>query len=508
MMHGIERTIGRMICIAGLSAGAFAASAVTYDTAWTFVYDGGKSKDGDPIPDNFRDVKVLPNGIAVCAGETRDTNRVPNALLMELSPAGKPVQKKLLWLQGGIGAAAIEVSAKGGFLVGGQRFGAPLLMRLDAGLSIKSSAWYYDSIANKDLLARRASINSILETQDGRIVTAAGDAFPDNRGQALNNYAAYLEFDTAGAQARVNEWLDNAGYELGGWSIALGESQGYLLAGNQALYILDTTGNLRTRNRFSFSLTGVGTVANNVSRVHKLRDGSRMVAGQAYEEDCWTRYQRLYYDAWWSPLSASGKDDSRYVAGVSGANDRIFDFAQLADGRIAFVGAKGTAVDSGIWVFVTDSTGKTVEWQRQYNLPGLDQGSARSNIQPFAIAAAPDGGFIVAAEEGAKDQNNNACAFKFVAKPTTSSFSLSPAAAPLFFRRDGKLVFTLAGRQTAEAELRFFDLRGEPAGSWRGSSRGGRIEFAIESSRREHGAFLWQLRAGSEVYRGFLAVTE
>jgi hypothetical protein len=43
---------------------AHAATTVNYDTAWTFVYDGGKdSAGGNVYNDKFFDAKVLPNGV-------------------------------------------------------------------------------------------------------------------------------------------------------------------------------------------------------------------------------------------------------------------------------------------------------------------------------------------------------------------------------------------------------------------------------------------------------------
>jgi hypothetical protein len=39
---------------------------VNYDTSWTYVYDGGKSKTGLAISDIFYDVKCLTNGVCVC----------------------------------------------------------------------------------------------------------------------------------------------------------------------------------------------------------------------------------------------------------------------------------------------------------------------------------------------------------------------------------------------------------------------------------------------------------
>jgi hypothetical protein len=45
---------------------ANAADAVNYDTAWTFVYDGGvDSASGRVYDDKFFDVKTLPNSVCV-----------------------------------------------------------------------------------------------------------------------------------------------------------------------------------------------------------------------------------------------------------------------------------------------------------------------------------------------------------------------------------------------------------------------------------------------------------
>ncbi len=40
-----------------------ASAQVNYDTAWTFVYDGGRDAGGYAINDDLRDVKVLTNGV-------------------------------------------------------------------------------------------------------------------------------------------------------------------------------------------------------------------------------------------------------------------------------------------------------------------------------------------------------------------------------------------------------------------------------------------------------------
>jgi hypothetical protein len=72
-----------------LTAGqAISANTAYYDTAWTYVYDGGKAKNGRVIGDNFSDLKILPNGDAICVGDTRDTAWIQSVLIIQLSTSG------------------------------------------------------------------------------------------------------------------------------------------------------------------------------------------------------------------------------------------------------------------------------------------------------------------------------------------------------------------------------------------------------------------------------------
>lgn len=147
-----------------------------------------------------------------------------------------------------------------------------------------------------------------------------------------------------------------------------------------------------------------------------LRNGSLMVAGQAYEGNCWTKYNALYRDAWWSPISyAYGTNESWDTLGQQGGDDNIYDFTQLVDGNIVFVGKKSsTAGLGGVWAFVTDSTGKSVLWEQQVNIPrGTTDGRAP---KPLAVCANPDSGFTVAGEYACNDENGamNAFVARFV----------------------------------------------------------------------------------------------
>jgi hypothetical protein len=506
--QGRIRCIERFILPIGLCcAAAFAADTANFDTAWTYVYDGGKTSTGKVIADIFRDVEIAPNGDAICVGQTRDSTFLQSVLVVKLSPQGESLGKKLLGYDQGSAGTSVLIAKNGSYFVGGERASSPLLVRMDASLNVKSSTWYYDSTAKKDFLSQGAALNSMIESADGRIAAAAGDVFPDNNGFDLGNYGAYLEFDSLGTVKLSHEWLNSTGFELAGWSIASGENGGYMLGGKQAVFLLDTLGRMTSQKQYTFSLAGVGTVTNNVSRVRRLRNGMVMAAGQSYEEDCWTRYGRLYHDAWWSPLSSTGKDDFRYTAGVSGANDYLYDFTQLTDGRIAFAGVKATASDSGIWVFVTDSTGKTIQWQKQYNLPGLENGSARNNILPLSIAATPDSGFILVGLE-AGSSNDNACAFKFSPKPNPLAVRRITGQRDPSVYLSGDRLFSGEVAGAADVHFRLFTAEGRLAAEYRRHLPGaGRWEFMLDRSRVKAGVYVWQLVTGGVPFRGMVAIS-
>lgn len=495
------RMVAALACL--FSSSVFSADTVKYDTAWSFTYDGGLTKMGDVIDDNFRDVQVLPEGGFLCVGETEDSSFLQSALIVKISPVGKVLQKSLVHYVQGCGASAVLASRNGDFVVGGYRYNSPWLARLDASsLAIKSDAWYYDSTHHKTILAQGAVINSMIESPNGNIHTTAGDIlFQTNN----HSYAAYLQFDSSSGPGRMNEWNNVPGYEIEGWSIAAGETQGYMLGGKQSLFLIDTSGNLVAKNEYGFNVPGTGSQANTVQHVRKLRSGALMVAGQSYEEDCWTRYGRLSYDAWWSPLSTSGTDNFRNVAGVSGVDDALLDLAQLESGNIAFLGVKGTAPDSGLWVFVTDSTTKTILWQKQYNLPGLDKGSPRANLLPITIKATPDSGFIIVGQEAARGPNNNAFAFKFTSHALASSVTAPRAAERARMGSGG--IFHFEAKDGIPAELRLFDLQGRPAARYRFDGKGaGPADIKVDVSLFSKGIYFWRFESSGLTQQGRLLI--
>ena len=189
------------------------------------------------------------------------------------------------------------------------------------------------------------------------------------------------------------------------------------------MYYTDSLGNPLWKSNYTFSLAGVGTVKNNISRAKVLRDNTLIVAGQAYEGNCWTKYKTLYYDAWWSPVNyGSGLNTNWDTAGREGGSDGLYDFTQLNNGNLVFVGNKdNTSSDSGgIWTFVTDSTGKHLYWEKQTKVfYKKDDGRA---VTPYSVCATPDGGFTVVGVDQCVDSlgGKNAFAAHFISKPISA----------------------------------------------------------------------------------------
>jgi hypothetical protein len=88
---------------------------------------------------------------------------------------------------------------------------------------------------------------------------------------------------------------------------------------------------------------------------------------------------------------------------------------------LVFIGNKATVLDSGVWAFVTDSTGKKLLWEKQYNLPGVDAGgNPLTTVTPLSVCATPDGGFTMVGDNNTYQNNHNAFAMHFVSKPISA----------------------------------------------------------------------------------------
>jgi hypothetical protein len=423
--NSLLTTVYSFALFLAVSSNAPAAdSTVNYDTAWTYVYDGGKDISLTPsIPDMFFDVKVFSDGSNILAGASRMPDSAAGGntdrFLTKLDANGKLLWKRIFRNRNFGGGVHSVVAAKNGDLViGGIKASGPWIARTDSTGNIKWETWLYDSIAHSaTVLSRGATINCLRETKRGTIICAAGDYFTDQNytfGNSKYNYTAFLEFDSTGKIVHWGQWDNLAGFSLGGFFIEETGTGYYLASGNQALVYMDTTAHLVWEKKYTFMLNGVGSEVNNITRCKMLRDGSLMVAGQAYEGNCWTKFNQLFYDAWWSPISyAYGTNTTWDTAGFQGGDDIIYDFTQLNNGNLVFVGSRYSG-PGGIWTFVTDSTGKNLLWEKQTPVPyKTDLGTS---ARAYSVCATPDSGFTVAGELILSDDmgGHNAMAAHFV----------------------------------------------------------------------------------------------
>jgi hypothetical protein len=482
---------------------------VNYDTTWTFVYDGGRSVTGLKLAiyDVFYDVKCLPNGVCVCVGESGDTtSNLGQTILMKLDASGKMLLKRLYPADNNEQYAHSLVIAKNGdFIIGGVRNIGPYVMRTDSAGNLKWATWYYDSVGDKSLLQGKGTINCIRETSSGRIICAAGDPYPFNNNQPYSNYAAYLEFDSMGTMKRHREWSNVAGYRIGGFDIEETKGGEYLFSGNQAVFYLDTSSVPEWQANYTFQLTGVGSEVNNINRAKVLRDNTPVVMGQAYEGNCWTNYQKLYYDAWWSPIQyQSGLNVTWDTAGYQGGDDAVYDFTQLNDGNLVFVGIKAYLQGiHTIWVFVTDSTGKKMLWEDQV-------GISTSGATPLSVCPTPDDGFTVV---GASNNNGgDAFAVHFVPKPA-SAIIFRHAVLPSNSNVENiaiserKVIFSFTGDGNSAARLTIVNATGVTVALLaRTSIQCGKNTLVWDCSRVPQGFYLYQLKVDGKTTTGKIIV--
>jgi len=130
-------------------------AAVNYDTAWTFVYDGGRTTKNGPIVDDFRDVKSLPDGSTIYVGKTGDSAEYYGFLLLKLDKDGKVLFKKKLSAKNtdGYDDNTLCIAKNGDFIIGGMRWAYPWLVRTDNQGNVKWATWFYDSIKKQSFIS-------------------------------------------------------------------------------------------------------------------------------------------------------------------------------------------------------------------------------------------------------------------------------------------------------------------------------------------------------------------
>jgi hypothetical protein len=275
-----------------------------------------------------------------------------------------------------------------------------------------------------------------------------------------------------------------------------------LLAGNQAVFYLDSVGRPQWQTKYSFQLAGVGSEDNNINRVKVLRDNTPIVMGQAYEADCWTRYGKLYYDAWWSPIDyAGGLNTNWYTAGFSGGDDHLYDFTQLNNGNLVFVGNSSDYATGGVWVFVKDALGMQTLWQKQFRIP-YKTADGRAP-RPLSVCATTDSGFTVVGDYACNDSNGgvNALAAHFVPKPITAvvlrSYSALKSVNGFNVHIAGtKLVVSGNVQNQARSEVSLFDVTGKRVAMQALGAKGS-SPLSIDISKLARGMYFVRVKTGA-----------
>jgi hypothetical protein len=444
---------------------------------------------------------------------------------MKFDSHGKVLQKKLYTTNNTLHtyynsqkSHSLYIAKNGDFIIGGARFGSPYVMRTDSAGNLKWATWYYDSIADRSYLNGGGIINYLRETSRGIIICAAGDEYPNNNGYTIHNYAALLQFDSLGRSpyidgeaCYVTEFTPEAGYNINGFCIDETLGKNYVIAGNQNVYYSDTIGNPIWRKAYTFWLDGVGTVTNNVYRAKVLRDNTLMVAGQAYEGNCWNAYKHLYYDAWWTPVDyASGSNKTKDTAGLQGGDDIIYDFTQLTNGNLVFIGVRDnkTTDIGGIWMFVTDSTGKKILWEKQQQVTYKNSNINANNAIGFAVCATDDGGFTVVGEKREYDSlgGTNALVAHFIPKTVSAVVSRSNSLSESMngfsvYVVGAKLVVSCKTPGMAIGEVSLFDVSGKrfPLACGRGvaNGRGEVSSTQFDISKLSRGAYFVRVKSGT-----------
>ena len=457
---------------------------VNYDTAWTFVYDGGKYKDGTNILDIFHDVKVMPNGVCVCVGKSGDTSSsVPDFFVLYLDTAGKILRKKIIVRNSnGSEAYSVAIAKNGDLIIGGKKSGDPFLVRTDSLLNVKWATWYSDSINLSSLLYTSATLNAVRETSRNTIMCAAGDPYPY---PALggHNYAALIEFDSAGQNPHVSQWQYPPGLNINGFDVEeVPFDSGFILCGNNGLMYTNKNRGPYYQKQYGFQLTGVGSELAEVNRAKILRDGSLFIAGRVYEADCWTRYQKFYYDAWWTPAKlGNGLNTSWDTAGISGQDERVLDFTQLKNGNIVLVG-EAPRQDNNLTqmlICIIDSLGKTL-WTQKFQFPN----STNTTI-PYSVIATSDGGFTIVGA-GA---NGDAIAVHYVLKPVSAvvyrGYSEGKASLGFIIHVSGSRLTVLNNTPIKQkGEVSLFDISGRCL-----TTKTGNKEIVFDISNISYGTY-------------------
>jgi hypothetical protein len=175
---------------------------------------------------------------------------------------------------------------------------------------------------------------------------------------------------------------------------------------------------------------------------------------------------------------------------------------------VVFIGNKATVLDSGVWAFVTDSTGKKLLWEKQYNLPGVDAGgNPLTTVTPLSVCATPDGGFTMVGDNNTYQNNHNAFAMHFVSKPISAVMYRGNFQAKSMngfgVRLAGAKLLVSNTMSKIPATVSLFDVSGRcvPLACGRGvaEGRGEVASVQFDISKLARGTYVVRLKAGSAV---------
>jgi hypothetical protein len=386
---------------------------------------------------------------------------------------------------------SVIIAKNGDYIIGGEKYAEPWIARIDTIGNIKWETWLYDTV-NKEgsVLSKAATINYLRETSRGTIVCAAGDEYPN----ASSDYAAYLEFDSLGALRTYTEWQNVTGYNVGGFSVEETRGGQLLFGGYEAVYYLDTVGNEEWKKKYTFQLEGVGSEVCEIYRVKVLRDNTPFVMGRAYEANCWTDYEKLYYDGWWSPIGyASGLNSAWDTGGKQGGDDHLYDFTQLKNGNLVFVGNWAyTGGNLLLWIIVTDSTGKNKYWEKQIVV---------DDVVPYSVCATEDSGFTIVGSGGVNTDSTgfDAVAVHFVPKDPTAVITKAQYKAKTLTSirtniNRSRLTIECNEFLNSKSEVSVFDLTGRCLAVKTGNNK-----IVMDISHISQGTYLLKVKTGNSI---------
>ena len=159
-------------------------------------------------------------------------------------------------------------------------------------------------------------------------------------------------------------------------------------------------------------------------------------------------------------------------------------------------GIKGGANgNSPLWVFVTDSTGKRLLWEKQF----LNKSTKNVTMYPMSVAASPDGGFTVVGYGNFGTDANDAFAQHFVYKPISAvishSNSLLKASSSFNVRLVGsRLIVSNIAPNKSVKEISIFDLSGKCV-----AAQTGNRALSFDISKFARGTYLVRVKTGTTI---------